>query len=142
MKKSLVLAVAIGLFAGTAAQAADSFDKVIQDQIKFIKNITKVLTTIKDNDSAKAATPKLSALSAENKQLRDRAKKLGRPTMEQIEEIKTKYGKEMMALQKKLIAETTRVRKIDGGKDALAALEGKKPVNIPKDKKKDDSKDK
>ena len=135
MKKTLVLAGALLLawsFRGWAADKKE-FAKLTEDLIETFKSATKVLTSIKDEATSKAAAPKLKEIGENLRSLRKRALDLGQPTKEQKEELKKEYKEKMEEAQKSLKKELQRVKKVPGGKEALKALDEKKADDSKKD---------
>jgi hypothetical protein len=135
MKKTLVLAGALLLawsFRGWAADKKE-FAKLTEDLIETFKSATKVLTSIKDEATAKAAAPKLKEIGEKLRNLRKKAQDLGQPTKEQKEELKKEYKEKMEEAQKSLKKELQRVKKVPGGKEALKALDEKKADGSNKD---------
>lgn len=84
------------------AGCSDSHDKVTADTLDIITDMNDVLDDVTDKASAEAAKPKLEAIGERMKDVKARADKLGEPSPEQQEQLKTKYeermGKEMMRM--------------------------------------------
>ena len=135
MKRILGLAVALLLAGGANARAKDAFEDVIKDTLSTMKDVTKVLETVKDEDSAKAAKPKVKELAKKIQALKKRSKDLGKPTKEQEEAVK-KYLPQFIEVSQKLTKESERVKKVTGGPELLKELElaGKPDEEKPKDK--------
>jgi hypothetical protein len=131
MKKTFALAAVLALCVGTTARAADSLEKVIKDSLALMKKATTILKTIKDKDSAKAATPKLKDIQKEGKKLQARQKKLPKPTPEEAMGL-VKYLKQIKEVQTSLQKEVERVKKVPGGKEALKAADLDKKKGPPK----------
>jgi hypothetical protein len=127
MKKTVMLA-GLFLLAGSApGRAADKdYEQLTEELIATLKSTTEVLATIKDEESAKAAAPKLRKIGGELRRLLKKGQDLGPPSKKQKEELKKKYRKDMEAAQERLREQLKRVQSVAGGKAALQELKGKK----------------
>src|SRR5258708_1712557 len=133
MKRIVGMGVALLLFCATQARA-ETFEDVVKDQIKVMKQVTEALVPIKDEATAKDAKPKLEKLTTERRDVERRGRALGKPSKEDLEVIKKKYGEEIKGVSVKLGGELMRIAK---NPDALKVLKdlpffGGKPA--PKDK--------
>src|SRR5262245_32303543 len=79
MRHAFRSALAVLLFCGTAALAADTFDSVVKEMTATMKEMIEILRSAKDADSAKAALPKLQKSDEKAKDLAKRLIKLGTP---------------------------------------------------------------
>jgi hypothetical protein len=140
MTRAMGLGLALLLLGGTRGRAADTFEGLIKEMIGVTKEVVAELEKIKDEDSAKAARPKLKKLGGQLQDFQQRAKKLGKPSEEEEKKLKEKYEKDFTTLFQKMATESLRVTKIKGGPDALKELQPApkdKPKDKPTDKKKD-----
>jgi hypothetical protein len=137
MNKAIALAGALVLVWAGPARAEDTHKKVYEEVIALMKDITKTLKTITDEDSAKAQTPALRKLGDKGKALQKRIAKLGKATKEEVADL-AKMAPEIKDTNQKLKKETERVKKIKGGKEALKALEGTKDKKEADKGKKDE----
>src|SRR5262249_11918351 len=85
-------------------------DSVTQDMIAFQKDLAAVLRTIKDEDSARAAMPKLKAAEARNLQLLKRSTILTNLPKEQKQVLGKKYLAAMDEARTEVLQENNRVR--------------------------------
>jgi hypothetical protein len=124
MRKGMVLAGILVLLAGSRAGAAepDTWDSLFKVQLDTYNAMAGALTSVTDEESAKAAVPKLTKLREQMEDIVRRAKKLPKPTKAEGEELKKKYGELLRAAKTGLFKEKTRVGKVPGGKVALQAL--------------------
>ncbi len=76
--KNRVIAMLILIAALTGC--GDSFVKVESDRVSLKKEYLAVLASVQDEDSAKAAVPKIEAIAAKMDELEKRVKALGEPT--------------------------------------------------------------
>jgi hypothetical protein len=134
MKTAIGLACVLALiWASTGLAAEDTPEEVAKAYIKFMEDVTKVLSTIKDKASAKAAVPRLKKLGARGESLRKRREKLDLTDDKEQKKLDKKYGKKFRKAKADLGKERQRVSKVEGGREALAVLEPK-----PEKEKKDD----
>lgn len=85
------------LFATLLSSCGDSHDKVADDTMKQMDEFFEVVTTVKDKESADAATEKLDAIIANLDKIAERYKELGEPdeaTQKAISEKFKKFGDE------------------------------------------------
>jgi len=93
-----------------STQPANDFERVAEQTAGVIDRIIDALTPVKDEESAKAALPKLDALKKEIAQLKETAAKLGQPSEPELAAIHAKYAPRIQASYFKLAAEQKRVR--------------------------------
>ena len=106
MRRSITLCVGILLL---VSGCGDSHESVINDSVKLMKEMTAILKTVKDEESAKAAKPKLKALSEKMEAIEKRSKALGEPTAEQQKKLEEKFKKENEKVVQEFFAEMMRV---------------------------------
>ena len=97
-------------------------ETLVQETLATLDRITGVLSTIRDEDSAKAAKPELKKVAAEFLALRKKAAQAEPPTKEQKDQLAKKYKAKLEESVKKLLAQVTRVQGVAGGKDALTEI--------------------
>jgi hypothetical protein len=110
MKKVVGLGIVALLCCATQGRAADTFEDLVKESIKSMKQLVEVLETVKDEASAKTAKPKLEKMGKDMQALQARAKKLGEPSKEDKEKLEKKYKPELESLSKKLIGELLRIQ--------------------------------
>ena len=141
MKPSLGIgALLVAMSAGVGLQAAageTNYEKIVKGMLAKVEDITKILTTVRDADSAKAAQPQLKEAAAKMVELRKQADDVDQPGKEEKDRLAKEYAPKMEAAVKKLRTETVRVRGVPGGDEALAEL---KVLEEKKDKEKKDGK--
>lgn len=103
MNRIVTLLVMISL-CFVAAGCGDSHEKVAADSIPVLRDMAATIETIKDEASAKAAKPKLEAIAKKMKSLKERRNKLPAPTEADIKAMLEKYGDEMEAIQRRMLA--------------------------------------
>src|SRR5437773_7521802 len=84
-------------------------ESLTKDSISKMKEMVSVLKGVTDESSAKAAGPKLEAISTDMKNLQAEMKKLSAPPKEKQEDLAKKYVPEMMSAQAELMKEMTRI---------------------------------
>jgi cytochrome c556 len=146
MKKTMVLACVLGLALGAQSKAADleKAEAAFKDGIKLMKEATKVLKTMKDEETVKAAEPDLKKLGARAAGVFEKLGTIGKTlSKDEQAEIKKKFEEEVKAIRKSFGVEEKRVGELPGGKEALKLLKPQrsKPKPEPKDTK-EDKKDK
>ena len=125
MKRIVGLCFAFVLTAGVAI-AADTHESLVKELLGTLKDAVGVLKTVKDEKSAKDAEPKVTKVSAQMSDLKNRMEKIGKPTKEQEDELQKKYKTEMETTFKSFAEELTRVAKVPGGEDILKKFQNAK----------------
>jgi hypothetical protein len=101
---------------------SDSHESLTRDAIAIMNETADVLATIKDSASADAAKSKLKGLGErwrDNHQRRAAKKSIAAKELVRLEK---HYGAQTEAATKRYLAEVLRVRKVDGGEEALREL--------------------
>jgi hypothetical protein len=108
---SLVAVLGLGLNA-RAADEKITHESMMKEFISILKDSTKAMAGVSDNDTAKAAVKDLDKQTARTKKLTQQAKGLGKPPKDVAEKLKKfeqeakeagqGFQKEAFALQKKL----------------------------------------
>src|SRR5262249_52564917 len=99
-----------------------SHESLTKDAIAIMNETADVLATIKDSACADAAKSKLKGLGErwrENHQRRAAKKSIAAKELARLEK---QYGAQTEAATKRYLAEVVRVRKVDGGEEALREL--------------------
>jgi len=110
--------LAMATFAGDAA----SFEAVLKDMLGAMDKLTMTLSSVKDEDSAKAARPELQKNAQSFLAVRKKAEGMRPPNKEEKERLEKEYRPKIFESQKKLFAEIARVGTVPGGKEALKEL--------------------
>src|SRR5262249_43083182 len=118
---AVLLALSTGVAVSNAA-GETQYEKIVQGMLAKVEDITKILTTIRDSDTAKTAQPQLKEAASKMMELRKQADAVDQPTKEEKDRLAKEYAPKMEAAVKKLRAETIRVKGIPGGDEALAEL--------------------
>ncbi len=84
-------------------------ESVMKDSISKMKELVSILKGVTDEASAKAAGPKIEAVSADMKKLQEDAKKLGDPPKDKQDELMKKYASELASVQADMMKESTRI---------------------------------
>ena len=125
MKRLLTCAVAMALMVLVSGCKRDQ-ESVVKDSISKFKEMTSVLKGVKDEASAKAASPKLKSIAEDLDKLKKEGEKMGKPSKEQEEAMKKKYEKEMEPIMKDFMTEMMRVsmdpKLAPHLKDAMSAM--------------------
>ena len=75
-----------------------------------MKDLIATFDSIKDQASAKAAKPKLTAIVQQMNKLKERQAKLSEPSETEMKSLVSKYGKEMEELQRKMAGVMMRIQ--------------------------------
>lgn len=105
----LTLTLALAGLLLSVPGCGDSHDAVMQDTIEIMKDMTEVMESIEDEASAKAAAPKLAKLGERFREIEMRQEAVGKPTPEQEQALKEKYGDELESVMQEFMAETFRL---------------------------------
>jgi hypothetical protein len=123
MKKAIVLAAAFLSLQTAAIQAADDWAKLLQKRIDLMNEVTKILKTVKDKETSKAAVAKLKKWKVKFVALAKESQKMAKPSKEKSEELKKKYGSKIGDATKALLKEHERIKDVPGGEGVLGILE-------------------
>jgi hypothetical protein len=124
--KTLIGLVGAFLLVPTAAiYAADDWDKLLQQQINLMNEANKILKTVKDKETSKAAVAKLKKLKVTADALAKKWQKMEKPSKDKAEELKKKYAPKLGDATKALLKEQERVKDVPGGKEVLKVLDMK-----------------
>jgi hypothetical protein len=119
MRSTIPAALALLLL---ASGCSDSQESLTKEAIAIMNDTADVLATIKDGASADAAKQKLKELGErwrDNHQRRAAKKSIATKELARLER---QYGAQTEAATKRYLAEVVRVRKVDGGEEALREL--------------------
>ena len=99
------------IFFSNVATAADTKDKLIEESLSLIEELSSALSSVKDKATAQKALPALNNLVKKNEALKHRRQKLGLPEKFMNEEAKTNLmiKKRIEASQKKIIDAMTKL---------------------------------
>lgn len=87
----------------------DTHESVTQEMMASLQETIDLLKSCKDEASAKAAEPKLKAMGKKMEALKKRADALGKPSKEQDEAIKKKFGEKLIESVFGMMGEMARI---------------------------------
>ena len=124
MKKTLVLPflLAAVLVSGCASDDAES---MVKQTISAMDETAQVMSTVKDEASAKAAAPKLKELAERRRKIEEKVATVKTPPPAEQAELQKKYAARLTEVTTRLMQEAMRVSTVPGGKVALDAMDGK-----------------
>src|SRR4051794_32879495 len=123
-------AAVVAMTAGLVWSQDARFEDVLKSMLGTMDQITKTLSGITDEDTAKAARPELKKSAEEWQAVRKKAEHLPPPSKEEKDRLAKEYKKKLEDSQKKLFEEISRVQGVPGGKAALLEVSkvlGKQP---------------
>jgi len=103
--------VALLALVGLVGGCADKYESAVQEQIAQLERLTDVLGDVRDAASAKAAAPKLEALSGK---LKGAADLLSEAPAERKAELKKKYEKDIMQAFSDMVQQMKRIQTLKG----------------------------
>ncbi|MBL8793538.1 MAG: hypothetical protein JNM56_06520 [Planctomycetia bacterium] len=128
MKKLMAVSCALLLCVVGRGAAQDTHEVLLKEMVGNLKEATNVLKGVKDEETAKAATPKVKKIAESMKETAKKLEKLGKPTKEQEAELEKKYKEDLGKLLKEFTGELLRVGKdVKGGEELLKAFQDAKP---------------
>jgi hypothetical protein len=109
-----------------AARAGDKtqFEDVIKQMLGTMDKLTKTLTTITDEDTAKSARPELRKAAGTWHLITKKAEGMPPPSKEEKDRLAKQYKPKLEEATKKLFGEVDRVKSIPGGRQALLEISG------------------
>jgi len=94
-------------------------EQLKEQEIATMNEAVDVLETIKDEESAKAAAPKLMEIAGRVKDLKKQQNALGKPSKDEQEKLNKKFDNDRKAAHDRLVHEMVRIQRIPGAPDAL-----------------------
>lgn len=101
-----------------------AFDDIVKQMLDTMDSLTQTLTTIQDEETAKAAQPDLRKTAAKWQLIKQKAEGLPPPTREEKDRLAKQYKVKLEEAQKKLFGEVGRVSAVPGGRQALLEISG------------------
>ena len=97
-------------------------EELVKSMLATMDKMTKTLSGIRDQDTAKAAKDDLKKSVEEWRVLRKKADAAAPPPRAEADQLAKKYKDKMVEAQKQLVGQIARVQQVPGGKEALADL--------------------
>src|SRR5262249_41904968 len=119
MRRFVGPSMAFVMVFATVAFAADTHDSLVKELLTTLKDAVGVLTSVKDDKTAKDASPKVDKISEKMGDIKKRMEKIGKPTPDEEKVLKEKYKDEMEKTFKSFAEELGRVAKVPGGEDII-----------------------
>ena len=105
-----------------AGKGKATFEDVLKEMVATLEQISGTLSTVKDEESAKAARPVLQKSAERFVALRKTADTIKPPTPEEKARVEKEYRTKLFEANKKLLSEIGRVRSVPGGPAALREI--------------------
>src|SRR5262245_8419405 len=127
MPRMLTLAVCTFVLAVPAlrAQDKDTHDKLVQDTLKNIKDLTKVMKDVQNKDQIEKAKKDVEPICTRIADVSKRFKAAPQPTKEQEAELEKKYKAELDDAVKAFTTEFVRLTKSDYGQPLTQLIQQK-----------------
>ncbi len=127
MRPAIVMGCSLGLAAilvtaGAGGGAGAKFEDVLKETLGLMDKLSSSLSTIKDEESASTVRPELRKIAGQWHDLRKKTDSMKLPEKEEKDRLEKAYREKLVQAHKKLFAEIARVRKVQGGKEALAEI--------------------
>jgi len=110
------------VLAGSSGAGEAKLADVVKEMLDTMEKMTTSLGAIKDEATAKTATPDLRKAALHWKELYNKAEKIKPPSKQESERLKKAYKEKIEATHKKLFGEIARVKNVPGGRDALKEI--------------------
>ena len=123
MKKTLASAALAALL--VAGCASDDAESMVKQTIAALDETAQVMATVKDEESAKAAVPRLKALAERRRKIEEKMTAVKTPPPAEQAELQKKYAQPLSAATTRLMQEAMRVSNVPGGRAAIDAMDGK-----------------
>ncbi len=98
------------------------FEDVIKEMLAIMQDMTTTLETVTDQVSAGTAKPVLRKVAKRFVDIRRQARKMKPPTPEEKQILEKAYKAKLQSAQLKLFGQIARVKRIEGGQQALEEL--------------------
>jgi molybdopterin converting factor small subunit len=108
MKKLTMLAV-LTMVAVLMTGCGETHDSLMKKTIDTMEEMTEVMATIQDKESAEKAAPKLEKLGEKLEALGEKAEELGEPDQATQDKLQEKYGKRMEEVGMKFVGQMFRI---------------------------------
>lgn len=126
MKKLMVVSCALVLLVAGRSAAQDTHDALLKEMLGNLKEATGLLKGVKDEETAKAASPKVKKIAEAMKESAKKLEKIGKPTKEQEADLEKKYKEDLGKSLKEFTTELLRVKDVKGGEELLKAFQDAK----------------
>jgi len=130
MRRVFIVPIALALIASNAhsfqekqKDAKLTFEQAAKEEVRLMATAADLLATVKDKKTADEAIVKFKVLGKKVLAAQAKFKPLGEPAEEERRVIEKKLKVEIDLIQKRLIAEGTRVFAIEGGVEVLKEFE-------------------
>lgn len=127
MKKLMVVSCALILLVAGRSAAQDTHDALLKEMLGNLKEAIGLLKGVKDEETAKAASPKVKKIAETMKETAKKLEKIGKPTKEQEADLEKKYKEDLTKSLNDFRTELLRVKDVKGGEELLKAFQDAKP---------------
>jgi hypothetical protein len=114
--------ILFGFAALLLPSCGNTHEKMAENAISILKEIADELSTVRDASTAEAAVPQLKELGNRWRANELRMTQTRGPSVRTLKALDKKYGGQLQEAMNRYWIEVARVRRIDGGEQALAAL--------------------
>src|SRR4051812_44174818 len=104
---------------GARAGDGSRFEDIVKQMLGTMENLTSTLSTVRDEETAKAAIPELRKAAGLWATVKKKAEALPPPPKEEKDRLAKLYKTKLEEAQKKLFGEVQRVQAVPGGRAAL-----------------------
>jgi hypothetical protein len=118
----VVLLLPLGLAFGQDAKGASKYEEVLQKLVDTMGQITKTLTMIVDEETAKSTRSVLRVQAATFVAVRKQSEELAPPSAEAREKLAQKFRPELEKSRKALVGQVARVQRVPGGAATLQEI--------------------
>lgn len=118
----VMVLVLAGAGAAAQAEADPRFEEIVKLMLGTMDNLSTTLSTVQDEETAKAAKPELRKIAGKWADIKKKAEALPPPSKEDKDRLAKQYKMKLEEAQKKLFGQVLRVRQLAGGPDALLEI--------------------
>jgi hypothetical protein len=109
IKKLTIVALLMSLTAMIGCGPSDPHERIMENMLGCMEEMTEILATVTDKATAEAAKPKLEALGTRMEAINKEMKEVGEPDKDKEEALKTKYEERMKKVMGGMMKESMRV---------------------------------
>jgi hypothetical protein len=109
---------------GAGAGDKIPYEDVIKQMLDTMDSLTKTLTAVQNEETAKGAQPELRKTAEKWRLVMKKAGSVPPPSKEERDRLDKEYKTKLVDSQKKLFGEVARVRLVPGGSAALKEISG------------------
>jgi hypothetical protein len=112
----------LGFLSGVSLAGDTPHEEIVKSMLTTMGNLTKTLTLIRDEETARSSKDELKKSVDQFRLLRKKSESMKPPASEEAERLSKQYKSKIEEAQKLLFRQIERVQTVEGGKQALGDI--------------------